>query len=759
MTERHSASVTQTLFSSLQRIGGRAGIKVRLYAAFGAVVALTLAATATSWLSFQNFETSLQSITDDSLPHMGMSLKLSEFTGNLTAIAPVMMTARTQNERQSEAAKVQGIQDKINKIVAEMDDTSAASVANNVEAIVNGLNALNASVETRLNLAENREKNVADIAAMHKEFLALVVPKVDDAGFNLTINIEAAADAGGPEAIANELKRVGTDDVAKFQSLLEIMAQGNLTVGILNEASNLPNAELIQPAQERFIAAAAKLTEQMDSFGNNKESEDVNKLIKKLIAFGNTDGNIFDKHREELTVKNQGEEVLKKMRGLSVKINELVNGIVAENQAQTDQFGDVAKKSIQRGQLFLMVIASISLVAACLIAWLYVGRNLVDRLTALAAVTRRIADGESELQVPVRGNDELTAMAQAVRVFRDNAIEKEKLEKTQREAEQREAEAQKQREAEARERLEKEREAEIKADAERREAEQRSEEEKRETLRQLADAFEANVLGVVDAVGTASSEMQETAKSMSATAEETSTQAGAVASASEIASSNVTMVSSAAEELSASIAEIKRQVTESSNVAARAVDEAAKTNETVQTLADAAQKIGDVVDLINDIASQTNLLALNATIEAARAGEAGKGFAVVASEVKSLATQTAKATEEIANQVASMQGTTNKAVEAIDLIGTTIGDVNTIATSVTAAIEQQGSATQEIARNVQEAATGTQEVSANIGNVTQAAGETGAAARQVLDASEDLSRQSEQLREQVDSFLRQVRAM
>jgi len=188
------------------------------------------------------------------------------------------------------------------------------------------------------------------------------------------------------------------------------------------------------------------------------------------------------------------------------------------------------------------------------------------------------------------------------------------------------------------------------------------------------------------------------------------------------------------------------------------VNEAGRTNERVHALAEAAQKIGDVVKLINDIASQTNLLALNATIEAARAGEAGKGFAVVASEVKSLATQTAKATEDIASQVAAIQGATGGAVVAIRGIGTTIGEVKAIATTIASAVEEQGAATQEIARNVQQAASGTAEVSNNIGGVTQAANDTGAAAGQVLSASQDLARQGEVLRGEVSQFLANIRA-
>jgi methyl-accepting chemotaxis protein len=276
-------------------------------------------------------------------------------------------------------------------------------------------------------------------------------------------------------------------------------------------------------------------------------------------------------------------------------------------------------------------------------------------------------------------------------------------------------------------------------------------------LNALAEGFEGSVMGLVEKVSTSVSEMNQTAKQMNSVAEESTRQATVVAAASEETTRNVQTVAAATEELSASIHEITTQVNESTKIVGEAVIQANDTNRKVQGLSEAAQKIGDVVRLINDIAGQTNLLALNATIEAARAGEAGKGFAVVASEVKILATQTAKATEEIASQVRAIQEATASSAQAIQGITQTINRVNEISTAISAAVEEQGAATQEISRNIQEASTGTAEVSANIGGVTEAARQTGHAASRVLGSTGDLDRNSTQLRAEVAAFLKKVR--
>jgi methyl-accepting chemotaxis protein len=355
--------------------------------------------------------------------------------------------------------------------------------------------------------------------------------------------------------------------------------------------------------------------------------------------------------------------------------------------------------------------------------FLLLGRSIVNPINAMTGAMRKIAGGDMSTAIPAQERrDEVGAMAQSVQVFKGNMIEAIRLR-----GEQDVLKAQ--------------------ADAER-----------KLLLSRMADDFESGVRTSLDTLAGAATEMQATSKSMSATAGEASHQATTVAVVAEQTSANVQTVAAATEELSSSVSEIGRQVTESTQIAGQAVAEANRTNVTVQGLSAAAQKIGDVVKLISDIASQTNLLALNATIEAARAGEAGRGFAVVANEVKSLASQTAKATDEISAQVSAMQGATADAVQAIESIGRTIGSINEIASAISIAVDQQGSATREIARSVQEAAQGTGQVSSNIAGVNQSADKTGAAATKVLSSAEQLSSQAATLRADVDRFVANIRA-
>jgi len=396
--------------------------------------------------------------------------------------------------------------------------------------------------------------------------------------------------------------------------------------------------------------------------------------------------------------------------------------IKLSNKKLQDTLGPKATDAIHDAVLEVEIVAGFAIVLGVGLAFL-TGRAISTPINSMTHAMRRLADGDLDTEIPARDRgDEIGQMAGAVQVFKDNAFEARRL-----------------------------RDEQSKNAA-------RIEQEKRETTLKMADDLEASVKTVVEGVASAAGEIKVTAETMSEASEQTTSRAGAVASASEEATVTAQAVASAAEELSNSIEEISRQVTVARDVASDGKQQAASTNETVQGLAHGAQKIGEVVSLINDIAEQTNLLALNATIEAARAGESGKGFAVVAAEVKSLANQTAKATDEISGQISAMQDATSRTVNEIEIVVGAMTRINEMTTEVAAAVEQQNAATQDIARNIQQTAEGTQDVSLNIVEVNTAAQQSSDAAGRVVEVVGDLTGQSDALRGELERYLATLRA-
>jgi len=500
----------------------------------------------------------------------------------------------------------------------------------------------------------------------------------------------------GAHAHLYQLTSVATNDtkVERKQALSDALTKELASLG-----ATFKDAEGITESEPDALSAIQGLAKTMKSY------TDAGQQVITMAAFDAATASIFMGTADQAY-------------GDAQKQIERLIGIV---QQRKDQVVDGLHAEVRSARMvYLASLCVVSLIA--IVAVWVVSNRISSPVIVMADVMHKLAGGALDTETPYTGRrDEIGAIAAAVQVFKETAVAAERLT----------------------------------AERER----QRQDQERRAgRLAELARAFDAKVTGVLSAVTASASKMQSTASAMSATAEETSRQSAAAASASDQAANNVNTVATATEELASSVSEIGRQVALSTKVAEKAVAEAGRTNATVKGLAEASEKIGQVVGLITSIASQTNLLALNATIEAARAGEAGKGFAVVASEVKSLANQTAKATEEISGQIAGMQQVTQAVVVAIETIGGVITEMSQIGATIASAVDEQGAATQEIARNVQEASAGTSEVSQNIGGVSAAAGETGKAASQVLEAAGSLSQQANDLRSEVDRFLADVKA-
>jgi methyl-accepting chemotaxis protein len=413
----------------------------------------------------------------------------------------------------------------------------------------------------------------------------------------------------------------------------------------------------------------------------------------------------------------------KKITPTATKASELValavssvKSSVAEARAQA------AAEMVRSGQINLALGMAVVVVLIGSMVFSFTG--VARPMTRLNGAMAKMAAGDLDVVIPgAKRGDEIGDIAKTVTIIRANAEQKAREEAEGRIAQDNLTAASRKRE-----------------------------------MVHLADTFEQAVGNIVDNVSSASTQLEQSAGALTATAAQAKELTTMVAAASDEASTNVQAVASSTEEMSSSVNEISRQVQESANIANSAVAQARKTNDRVAELAKAAARIGDVVELINTIAGQTNLLALNATIEAARAGDAGRGFAVVASEVKALAEQTARATGDISHHINGIQAATEESVGAIKEIGDTIGRMSEIASTIASAVEQQGAATQEISRNVQQAAQGTLQVSANIADVQRGASDTGSASSQVLSAAQSLSGESARLKLEVGKFLDSVRA-
>ncbi|ABD90049.1 methyl-accepting chemotaxis protein [Rhodopseudomonas palustris] len=596
-------------------------------------------------------------------------------------------------------------------VVTGKDDDAKAALAAEVAL----KDAIDASLKATSDAAR-RDKVTrlsAEFATFTKVFADILAVKTDSASVT-----------------QNQLTRGGTSLRYKLDDLASIAADEDLPAielgakqvsGQYLAATTLANTFVINSDRTVADSAVARL-----KFVENS-----------LRAISTNNQSVIDKLKEITELLDGYKQALAKLIENSKSIDALLAKMVASASAIT-QSSAAMKADLLADQQRLETesdasVSSTERLVAMLgiggfllggVLAILLGRGISRPMTAMCVAMRKLAGGDFEVVLPGLGrNDEIGEMAAAVEEFKVQAVSKAA----------RDAEAQ---------------EAQSTAAAAARRAE----------LIRFADEFESAVGAIVAHVSASAEQLETAAGTLTRTAETTQSLSGEVAGASSEASSNMQSVATATEQLSASVGEIGRQVTESSRIADGAVSQARETDSRIGKLSHAAQQIGDVVKLITAIAEQTNLLALNATIEAARAGESGRGFAVVASEVKSLASQTAKATEEISAQVAEMQSATQESVAAIKQIGDTIGQISTIASTIASAVTEQGTATREIASSVHSVAQGTQQVAGNITAVNRGAAETGAASAQVLNSAQSLSAESARLRAELDRFMATIRA-
>jgi methyl-accepting chemotaxis protein len=489
-------------------------------------------------------------------------------------------------------------------------------------------------------------------------------------------------------------------------------------------ASNSQDAKKVEQSAKRTLDALQQVKDELDGMGRRWQLSDEDVAHRNAAAAALDQYAGAAKGVLEMASSDAATAFIFLLSADKAfdNVKERLDALRDVQARQTEATGAAAFRSEERARLLFLSLFGAA-VALAVGVTMIVSRMISGPINGMTWAMAALASGNQSVTVPgTDRRDEIGRMAEAVQIFKTRMIEADEL-RVQQAA-----------------------------------ADKRAASEKRAAMDRLANEFESAVGNVVQGVSSASTELESAAGTLTKTAEVTRELSAAVAAASEQASANVKSVASATEKMTSSVTEINRQLHESNAIANEAVKQARKTDGRIAELSQMAGRIGDVVKLINAIAEQTNLLALNATIEAARAGEAGKGFAIVAQEVKALAAQTAKATDEIAAQIAGMQAVTQDSVVAIKEIGTIIAAISAIASTMATTAEEQAVTTQEIARNVQQAASGTAEVAASITDVNRGASETGAASGQVLAATQSLSRECNQLMREVQKFLSYIHA-
>ncbi|MCC9625855.1 methyl-accepting chemotaxis protein [Thalassospira sp. MA62] len=710
------------------------GVREKLGGAFSLVGFIAILAAAVAVFSFNQFGNQLRSIAYEKLPPMFAAQQLATNSAKIVASAPQIIAASSVEEEQAVKARLDVLLSQLNTNLQALKQAGLPAetltvIEENGTQLSEALEELHETTSERFDIASQLQTNLSNFKQVTGRFTSMIRPMLSTSQNELTsvtTRVHDLRQAGAFMTAEQESSIKGLlfelDEIMMARDpILKLSDAGSeISTTILSAASsNDPMQLRIMGVQVR--GAVGSIGNIVAELENEKLRAFYEKVLEDIKSLAMGSKSIPSLRAKELKLADEQGDIVEDSAEYVSALEDAVNDIVGSLQNSVDTAAADANSLTEQSTFVMYGVGIAAIVIPLLIFLVYVRGNLLSRLATLQKSMVSLADGDLNVKVPSGGKDEISAMARAVDVFKANAIKVRDMQAEE-------------------ERLNKER-----------------NEALRDELLTLADTLQGEVETAVNEIAALADQLQGVSGQMTQSAELVSGQTEGVSQSAQEATGNVETVAAATEQLSSSNAEINRQMAETTRISNTAAERAQHTNGLVVSLSQSANRIGEVIALITDIAEQTNLLALNATIEAARAGDAGKGFAVVAAEVKNLANQTEKATEEISGQISGIQKATGESVTAIEDIGSIIESLNEIATTISAAVEEQGAATDEITRNVRNAADRTRAVSTSIADVADETSKTGVLSGEVLTTAQVASEKVSEMRSRISNILEDLR--